>query len=373
MPLRSAVSWAFLLLFGGNFEKITQQKSDLSRKVETSNPIDSRRGIFMKTILKLLLPIALCVTVLSPAHAESAGRAGAYLKMGIGARALGMGSAFTAVADDSTAAFWNPAGLATLDKPEASFMHANLTLDRKYNFFNYAHILRGKEGKKKGVVALSYIRFGVDGIPETRLATGNTSGPFVPADGLPATNPGGTYTAGKNVYIFSYFDDTETSTFGTYARRLNERWYGGVNVKSLRQDLFTNSANSWGFDLGFLYKATPKATFGLSIRDLGETLTWDTASGHSDRVPVTTTAGVGYKPRSNVTLAADINKVTDMTAKFRAGAEWWIKDFAALRLGSQAGDLTLGASFKVETWRFDYSYVDETLGEAHRISASKQF
>lgn len=321
----------------------------------------------MKTILKLVLPIALCVMVLSPAHADSAGRAGAYLKMGVGARALGMGSAFTAVADDSTAAFWNPAGLATLERPEASFMHANLTLDRKYNFFNYAHVLKGKDGKKKAVIALSHVRFGIDGIPETRLATNDPTGT------LPATDPGGTYTAGKNVYIFSYFDDTETSTFGTYAKQLGDRWFGGVNVKSLRQDLFTNSADSWGLDLGLLYKASDKAMLGLSIRDLGEKLSWDTPSGHSDRIPVTTTVGVGYKARSNLTLAADINKVQDLTAKFRAGVEWWMKDFAALRLGSQAGDLTLGASFKVETWRFDYSYVDETLGEAHRISASKQF
>ncbi|RCK80282.1 MAG: hypothetical protein OZSIB_3464 [Candidatus Ozemobacter sibiricus] len=328
----------------------------------------------MKTTLKLLLPIILCGLVATPIQADSAGRAGAYLKMGVGARALGMGSAFTAVADDATAAFWNPAGLALLKKHEASFMHANLTLDRKYNFFNYAHLLKDKQGKTKAVVALSHIRFGIDGIPETRLATGRTDGvPFDPADNLPATDPGGTYTPGRNVYIFSYFDDTETSTFGTYAKQLSDRWYGGLNIKSLRQDLFTNSADSWGLDLGFLYKVSDRTMAGLSLRDLGEKLTWDTPSGHSDRIPVTTTVGLSHKPNDRLTLAADINKVQDMNAKFRLGAEWWMKDFAALRLGSQAGDLTLGASFKVETWRFDYSYVDETLGEAHRISASKQF
>lgn len=339
----------------------------MRRNLEITNRIDRRRGIPMKTTLKLLLVSALCVLVLSPAHADSAGGAGAYLKMGVGARALGMGSAFTAVADDSTAAFWNPAGLALLEKSEASFMHANLTLDRKYNFFNYAHILKGKDGKKTAVVALSHVRFGIDGIPETRLATNDPTGT------LPATDPGGTYTPGKNVYIFSYFDDTETSTFGSYAKKLGERWFGGINIKSLRQDLFTNSADSWGFDLGFLYKASDKTMAGLSLRDLGETLSWDTPSGHEDRVPVTTTVGISHKPTDKLTLALDINKVQDMSAKFRAGAEWWLKDFAALRLGTQAGDLTLGASFKVQTWRFDYSYVDETLGEAHRISASKQF
>jgi hypothetical protein len=317
-----------------------------------------------RQLAPLLITLLVLAAGAAPAWADSAGRAGAYLKMGVGARALGMGSAFTAVADDATAAFWNPAGLALLERHEASFMHANLTLDRKYNFFNYAHVLKGKDGKNRGVVALSHVRFGLDGIPETRISN----------DGVnPATDAGGGYTPGANVYIFSYFDDTETSTFGTFARKLSEKFYGGVNLKRLRQDLFTNSADSWGLDLGFLYEASDKARIGLSIRDLFEELKWDTASGHKDKVPVTTTAGVSYKARDNLTFAVDLNKVEDLDAKFRAGAEWWMRDFAALRLGTQAGDLTLGASFKLDTWRFDYSYVDETLGEAHRISASKQF
>ncbi len=317
----------------------------------------------MDKIFRSILLTLLVAALATPAFAESAGRAGAYLKMGVGARALGMGSAFTAVADDSTAAFWNPAGLALLNRPEASFMHANLTLDRKYNFFNYAHTL--KNSKNNEVVALSHIRFGVDGIPETRESTN--------VAGMPATEPDGTYIAGRNVYIFSYFDDTESTTFGTYARKIGKQWFGGVNLKALRQDLFTNSADSWGLDLGFLYTPNKKSAFGLSIRDIAEQLKWDTASGHSDTVPVTTTVGASYKTRPNMTVAVDVSKTQDLDAKFRVGTEYWFKDIAALRLGSQAGDLTLGASFKLQDWRFDYAYADETLGEAHRISASKQF
>lgn len=328
----------------------------------------------MKKLKHIILLIALGIAVVSTAHADSAGRAGAFLKMGVGARALGMGSAFIAVADDATAAFWNPAGLALLETSEASFMHANLTLDRKYNFFNYAHTVKDESGGNKYVWALSHVRFGIDGIPETRLANGRTDGAiYNPNDNLPATDPDGRYTPGRNVYIFSYFDDTETSTFGSYARKLADKFYGGVNIKRICQDLFTNSADTWGLDLGFIYVPSDKSRIGLSIRDLGESLKWDTDSGHSDKIPVTTTAGIAYKARDNLTFAADLNKVQDMDVKFRAGAELWLKDYAALRLGSQAGDLTLGASFKLEKWRFDYSYVDETLGEAHRISASKQF
>lgn len=326
----------------------------------------------MKQVLKILFLIAISVGTTTAVMAESAGQAGAYLKMGVGARALGMGSAFTALADDSTAAFWNPAGLARLEKPEASFMHADLTMDRDYNFFNYAHPLKSKDGKDRGVVALSHVRFGVDGIPETRMATSRVDGTDLVGD-EPATRSDGRYGAGENVYIFSYFSDTEKNTFGTYAKKLSDQFYGGVNVKYLSHDLFTNSASGWGLDLGFLYEACEKTTLGLSVRDLGSSLKWNTASGHKDEVPVTTAFGVAYKARENLTLAADLNKVEHMDAKLFAGAEYWIQDYAALRVGSHDSDLTLGASFKLDTWRFDYSYADEVLGDAHRISASKQF
>jgi hypothetical protein len=327
----------------------------------------------MKKVLTTLLLVALNFGTMSSAHAESAGRAGAYLKMGVGARALGMGSAFTAVANDSTAAFWNPAGLARLKKAEASFMHADLSMDRDYNFFNYAHPLKDRNGNDQGVVALSHISFGVDGIPETKLATLDQFGTSLPAGTeLPATRPDGSYWPGESVQIFSYFDDTEKSTFGSYARKLSDRWYGGINLKYLSQDLFTNSADTFGLDLGFMYEANEKATLGLSIRDIGESLEWDTPSGQSDRIP-TTLAGIAYQANEKLMLAADINKVEDLDAKLFAGAEWWVQEYAALRLGSHDGDLTLGASFKLDTWRFDYSYADETLGDAHRISAAKQF
>ena len=313
----------------------------------------------MKKVVKALLIAALGIGVAAPIFAaESAGQAGAYLKMGVGARALGMGSAFTAVANDSTAAFWNPAGLAKLKKHEASFMHANLTDDRDYNFFNYAHVLKGKDGKSNGTLALSHINFGIDGIPETREdpATGN---PVLDANG--------------NVRIFSYFEDTETNTFISYGKAVTDKFYAGLNLKYLKQKLFTNKADTMGLDFGLMYDWNEKTTVGLSVRDIGESMDWNTNAGTKDDVPVTTTLGIAHQCNDKLLVAADLNKVDDMDVKFFCGAEYQIHDNVTLRVGSHDSDLTLGASFKLDTWRFDYSYADETLGDAHRISASKTF
>ncbi|MBL0226584.1 MAG: outer membrane protein transport protein [Geobacteraceae bacterium] len=53
--------------------------------------------------------------------------------VGSGARATGMGGAFIAVADDATAASWNPAGLIHLEKPEVSFVYSYSNRGQSYN------------------------------------------------------------------------------------------------------------------------------------------------------------------------------------------------------------------------------------------------
>ena len=324
----------------------------------------------MKKVVKALLIAALGIGATAPIYAaESAGQAGAYLKMGVGARALGMGSAFTAVANDSTAAFWNPAGLAKLKKHEASFMHANLTDDRDYNFFNYAHVLKNKDGKSNGTIALSHINFGIDGIPETDIARNDDGSPALDGNG----NEQPLLDANGNVVIKGYFEDKETNTFISYGRAITDKFYAGVNLKYLKHELYKNKADAMGLDFGLMYDWNDKTTLGLSVRDIGESLDWDTEAGTKDDVPVTTTFGVAHKCNDKLLIAADLNKVKDMDVKLFCGAEYQIHENVSLRVGSHDSDLTLGASFKLDTWRFDYSYADETLGDAHRISASKTF
>ena len=55
---------------------------------------------------------------------ERVGIASSPNSVGSGARAIGMGGAFIGIADDATAASWNPAGLIQLEKPELSIVGA---------------------------------------------------------------------------------------------------------------------------------------------------------------------------------------------------------------------------------------------------------
>ena len=61
----------------------------------------------MKTLFKIFLLVFFLSLVTGQSYTGSA----AFLKRGMSARAIGMGSAYTAVANDASATFWNPAGL----------------------------------------------------------------------------------------------------------------------------------------------------------------------------------------------------------------------------------------------------------------------
>lgn len=94
-----------------------------------------------------ILGIALLLGAGSAEGASSLGgervatNAGAFLKIGIGAKAVGLGEAFTAVADDGTALFWNPAGLVNLPRREAHFSHVSWIADIDYEYVAYAQPL----------------------------------------------------------------------------------------------------------------------------------------------------------------------------------------------------------------------------------------
>ncbi|MDD5260083.1 MAG: hypothetical protein PHD29_08955, partial [bacterium] len=57
---------------------------------------------------------------------EDGGQPGAFLSYGAGARSLAMGKTFVGIADDASTTYWNPAGLATLAKPEITALYASL-------------------------------------------------------------------------------------------------------------------------------------------------------------------------------------------------------------------------------------------------------
>lgn len=304
---------------------------------------------------------ALVLTLLLGASlqaAEGDGGAAAYRQLGVGARAIGGGGAVTASVSDATASYWNPAALTRLEEPEVAAMHANLNLDRSFNYVSYAVPINARSAW-----AVSYTRFSVSAIPETR----------VDAAGNPIEIDGNATVGDSAVKVFSLFDDVEENVTVGYSREISDSLRLGANMRYLRQSLFDATANGFGFDLGMIYEYSNRLAFGLSLRDVAESLRWNGSSSASDNVSMTSSVGVAFRPSQGLKLDLDVAKTGEAQGVVRVGAEKWFAEKYGVRLGSNDGEMTAGASLKMKEWEFDYAFAAGDLGDIQRVSLLKRF
>lgn len=116
--------------------------------------------------LLLLSGIFLIISRTASAQITAPKYSNEFLSIGVGARAFGMGNVQTAVANDVTAAYWNPAGLLKIQgKYQVALMHSEYFAGiAKYDYAGFATRV-----DSNSVLAISAIRFGVDDIPDTRF------------------------------------------------------------------------------------------------------------------------------------------------------------------------------------------------------------
>lgn len=243
-----------------------------------------------------------------------------FLRLGQGARPQGMGGAFTAVADDISASYWNPAGLATLKKQEATFSHLQFIQDIKSEYAAYAYPLK----KMKGTLSASinYLNLGK---VERRDDTGALVGGDLSLTGM-------AITAG-------------------YSQQVMPTVFLGGNVKMIQQDLDVASGSGMAFDAGILVVVIPdKLSLGAAVANMGPKLKTGTVA---EDLPTTMRGGAALKLIPNKLLVAlDVEQPTDSDTKIRAGAEFYVTPMLALRGGyeqqSDAGSgLTVGVGLQM--------------------------
>ncbi len=295
----------------------------------------------------------LAATLLVFSLCGSKGFAGVFDKggfSGIGARPIGLGGAFSTIADSGDAIFYNPAGLVQVLRPEVSGMGAVLA--------------NGKEDQFE----LAYVQ------------------PF--GDQL-------AWAFAMQQLSFNDISQNERIFYGTFATPLaiDKSISFGVNIKLLSVDSSSPGfqASGLGLDMGFLYhlpilnpRYGKQINLGLSAEDLDTKIKWQ--AGNEDQIPLRVRGGFSYEFTDDLVTAFEFSDFNDPNlgahhTLLLAGIEgWFFEDQLGLRTGYAAfqtldGQFTAGISYRSKTWGIDYAYIGHAqfLGSSHRISANWRF
>ncbi len=336
---------------------------------------------------------------LTPLRAQN-NYAGSFLELGIGARAIALGGAFVAVADDGSSFYWNPAGVATLVQPEVFGMYASLYRSLSKHF----HIGFTRPLSGRGAISLNWIRLTVPNVAqydsenlirygpngyENRLfeSTQAETWQELQALGTVLTDPASGFSNFTNdafIVTLAKLNKLDVD-FGWQYFVLPVTMPIGINVKIIRQSLFQHSSSGIGFDLGWMLKfgiddllddsRLGKISFGLAVKDIFNTkITWNTDSRHSDRIARSWYLGTSYlqplaQYSSRLLFSYSYQKQFFGTSHHYS-MEYVYFNRLAIRFGIDAGDFTAGVGMKVSLFQIDYAYKNHELGGSHRISTS---
>ncbi len=359
------------------------------------------------------LVLVACLVGSSTAHATK--YAGEFLKAPVGARAIGMGGAFTAVADDATAPWWNPAGMIYLPYREVIPQHAEKFGKLvNHDFLGGVLPLGGASGRQSAL-GVALLRLAVDDIYVTPRPGELAPGQFLDdgTDGQPSTfDPDGSegdgkWQAGERILDIDLYraSSNDMAALFSYARQNGSHWGFGGSVKFVRQSIPDTipgehvTSFGAGLDAGLLYMPMDAATIGVTVHDLTTTwLSW--SNGIRELVRPTIDTGVAFNffpaDKHALTWAVDVGwgfegrrldsqvKLGTVTADLRTGLEYWYNNTFALRSGANAKDLTFGAGVRYKHLGVDYAAAlhrflgsdendfpnDQDLDTTHLVSAS---
>lgn len=292
----------------------------------------------MKTkILLLVLIVSLSRnTVLAQGSREVSKRgttAAPFLSIGQGARALSMGGAFVAIADDPSAMYWNPSGVAELEGFHFMVDHTSWIADVSYEFIGATIDMGSLGGLGLNITASN--------IGEMKVTTVDQE------DGTGEV-----------------FGVTDLAVGITYGVRLTNEFSIGFNPKFVYQKIWKMSANAFALDLGVKYRTPLEGlTLGMAISNFGTKMQMTgnnalvlydpdpTGSGNNGQIPANLATeewelplnfrvGLAYDiplgEVGKVTLAADASHPSDNYESVNVGGEYMYDNLLYVRGGMKS-------------------------------------
>ncbi len=262
---------------------------------------------------------------------------------GSGSRASAMGGAFTAISDDASGTYYNPAGLINLEKQQLLLMHYPMHADTLYNSVSYAQPI---------------LDFGTVGLAVYRLRT----------DGILVYDSLDIYTG--TTYLEEY-----KATF-SYARKLSEEFTAAGNINMFTLAFQKVNAMAFGADVGLLYEPFDFLAVGLMLHNIIKPEL--TLTEVKEEIPQSYSAGVAYRFKAGnfaINAAVDAVKAELVNGiRLKAGAEVTGYRILSIRAGYDDGRITFGGGIKLFDASVDYVYsMDSYMGALSRFAVSYNF
>lgn len=307
-------------------------------------------------MIKILITLFALLTLDSVVYALESGAS--FLKIGNDAKAVAMGSAYTALAAGVSALPYNPAGMSTVKGVELGFSHTNWLMDSNHDFIGIALPIKATDRKNTTsgwVAGLGIIRL-TNGSTEIRNADRSTSGSF------------------------SSYDQSVSVGFA----RAFGKYKLGLGIKYLESYIAGEKASAEAIDIGFSRPINMRLpiTLGLSIQNLGTSMKYIT---QKDPLPLSVAAGLSFSVIPGLSVAFDAKRlVYDKQTTVSFGTEYTVLSGFALRsgylnntnaTGVKNTGFSAGAGLNLwSTTQLDYAVTPYgEIGNVQRITLKKRF
>ena len=303
---------------------------------------------YERNTVKLIRQIIISAIILSVSQLYSQENAGlAFLKVDVDARAAAMAGAYTALTNDASAAYWNPAALAMAKENTLTGMYNNWFAGISHSFIA-AQFMTGDNA-----MALSFNYQNISGI---EIRDSNTEEP----DGI--------------VDVFNL------AAALSYATSYND-WNVGITLKYLFEKSYLASAPGWAVDIGLYKKDFYGGTdFGFVVQNLGK---MSELYKEATKLPIIIRTGIAYKIPSffddNLMVSPEIQWIENEKTYIKFGVQYYISEYLVLRSGLKNGNedllFTGGIGIVYENIHLDYAYapLEYELGPTNRFSFCLSF
>ncbi|MBN2281154.1 MAG: PorV/PorQ family protein [Candidatus Marinimicrobia bacterium] len=296
-----------------------------------------------------------------------------FLEIGVGARATGMGEAFTVMAEDAEASFWNPAGLANIEDYNLFTGYTQWPAGISIGGLSFAKSFKGI-----GTFAINTVYLMTDDMDVTTVEM-----------------PEGT---GETFSISNY------SVGLSYARYITDRVSVGITNKIVHEDYFDYGYTSWALDLGTTYRTdfrglklgmsilhfSPEIKFDGNYIDYSDPKSYETSEEREfDKysLPINFRVGAAMNAlemdNHRLVIAADMVHPNNNKEQYNAGLEYSMKSMIFLRAGyklsADEGGFSIGGGAKINlmnslNFMVNYSYSDMgVLNGINRFSVNLLF